>query len=262
MISVIMGVKDAREEELRAAIESITAQSYKEWEYIICDDGSVNNTYKVLTEYAEADSRIKIIRNEKNQGLAYSLNRCIKEAQGEYIARMDADDISAQDRLESQLEFLQQHEEYAVVGCFSELIDESGVWGRRQMPVAPEKNDFLWGSPFMHPTVMMRREVLEAVGGYRVARETLRLEDYDMFMRMYIEGYKGANLNRYLYQFREDKAAFGRKKYSYRIDEVKIRAMYFGRLGLLPKGYLYMIKPLIVGLIPQKVLRRLRKESC
>ena len=261
-VSIIMGIYNTPDSQiLKKAIDSICEQTFTEWECIICDDGSLDNTYKLLLSLTRQDQRFKIIRNEKNLGLAASLNHCLEYVRGRYIARMDADDINFPDRLEKEAAFLEQNMQYHLVGSAAELFDEEGVWGCRKMPEMPDKRNFLWGSPFIHPTIMIRRETLFQVHGYRVAKETMRTEDYDLFMRLYAEEVQGYNIQEPLYYFREDKAARKRKKYRYRLDEVKIRWRGFCRLRMMPQGILYVIKPLIVGLIPYSLLVRLRGDK-
>lgn len=260
-ISILTGIYNTPDLPiLQKAVESIRQQTFTDWEWIICDDGSTDTTYEKIQSLIQGDDRIRLIRNETNQGLAASLNHCLKHAKGGYIARMDADDGCDPRRLEKQTQFLNENPEYQLVGTAARLFDENGVWGQRKMPEVPEKGDFLWGSPFIHPAIMIRRDALLAVHGYRVAKETRRTEDYDLFMRLYEKGYRGYNLQEELYDFREDKRARKRKKYRYRIDEAKIRWEGFRLLGLMPKGIVYVLKPLIVGLIPYPLLVRLRGD--
>ena len=247
-ISVIMGVYNADDESvLKEAINSILNQTFKDFEYIICDDGSTNNTYEIIKKIINNDERVILIRNEENKGLAYTLNRCIELANGEYIARMDADDISKQDRLQKEYDFLKKHKEYAVVSCNIFLIDENGkIFGKRKYPEKINKKEFLHGNPVSHPAVMIRKDALNSVNNYRVSKETRRAEDYDLWMRMYAKGYKIYNIQENLLNFREDNKCLKRRKYKYRIDEVVVRYNGYKSLKLFPKGYIYMIKPLIV----------------
>lgn len=106
----------------------------------------------------------------------------------------------------------------------------------------------------MHATVMYRKQSLLHVNKYRVARETKRSEDYELFMRMYSKGLKAANIQENLYFVREDKNAYNRRKYRYRIYEAIVRYKGFKSLDLLPHGLIYVIKPLLVGLMPRKSL--------
>lgn len=261
IVSIIMGIYNTPDPKvLHKAIDSIRRQTFNEWECIICDDGSTDDTYKVLRSLIGKDKRFKIIQNKENMGLAAALNHCLKYAKGKYITRMDADDANFLTRLEKEAQFLEQNLQYQLVGTAVELFDEDNVWGHRTMPEIPENKNFLWGPPFIHATIMVRRDALMQIHGYRVAKETRRTEDYDLFMRFYAEGYKGYNLQEALYYVREDKEARKRKKYRYRIDEAKIRWKGFCQLGLMPKGIFYVLKPLVVGLMPYFLLVWLRGD--
>lgn len=260
-VSIIMGIyKMIKKKNLvKLSIDSILNQTYKDFEFIICDDGSNDGTYEMVQDLIKNDKRVILIKNDENKGLAYSLNHCLSIAKGKYIARMDADDISMPDRLEKQIGFLNEHLEYAMVGCNLLLINDKGIWGKRILVKEPTKKSFLFTSPYCHPAIVMRKEVLDKVNNYKVEKITRRAEDYDLFMRIYANGYKGYNMQEFLYQFREDNDAYKRRAYKYRIDDVQVRYRGFKALGLMPSGFLYVIKPLIVGLIPQKILCQLRK---
>lgn len=261
IISVIMGVYNASNRDMIAAsINSVLNQTYGDFELIICDDGSIDDTNKILREYMEIDKRITIITNAFNQGLAFSLNRCLKISKGKYIARMDVDDVSLPNRFEREIEFLEENRNYAMVGTSINLFDDKGVWGNRKMIENPCKKDFLFGSPFIHPTILIRKNILEKLNGYRVSKETLRAEDYDLFMRLYNLGYKGYNIPEFLYNYREDVNSYKKRKYFHRFDEARVRYKGFKLLGLLPEGLIFVLKPLIVGLIPQHILAIFRNE--
>ena len=250
-----MGVYNPKTKmELFRATESILNQTYSDFEFIICDDGSNTETKKWLAELATLDERIKVITNERNIGLAATLNRCLAHAKGEYIARQDADDYSDPKRFEKQVVFLEQHPEYALVGSNVHYFSENGIWGEFKYHKYPENKEFMWYSPFSHGSLIFRKDVLDKNNGYRVARETLRCEDYDLFMRIYMNGDKGANLQEKLYYYCENEDTIKRRKYSDRLIEVKVRARYFGKLGLYPKGFIYLFKPVLVGLIPIRLL--------
>ena len=261
-VSVIMGIYNTNNKVMvKKAIDSIINQSFSDFEFIICDDGSSDNTYEIVKEIISSDKRCILIKNNRNMGLAYSLNNCLKITKGEYIARMDADDISMLDRFEKQVKFLDNNPQYAIVGGNAELFNEKGTYSERVMKEYPTKEDLLFGTIFIHPSIMMRKDVLLKLNGYRAVKETSRCEDYDLWLRLYTYGYKGYNIQENIYKFREDINAFKRRKYKYRIDEAKVRYKGFKNLKLFPKGYIYVIKPLIVGLIPQKVLSILRGEN-
>lgn len=259
-VSVIMGIHNMPSREItERAICSILEQSLFNIEFIICDDASDEETKLLLKYYYNRDNRIILLENSKQCGLAYSLNSCIKEARAQFIARMDADDISKKERLALQLHFLKENDKYAMVGSSAELISGKQVWGVRNMPEIPKCKDFLWNSPFIHPSIMVRSNVFKEINGYYVSKETRRMEDYDLFMRMYEKGFLGYNIQTPLLIYREDKESMHKRKYKYRLDEAKVRWKNFNRLGLMPEGIPYVIKPLVVGLIPPNLLQYIRK---
>lgn len=262
-VSIIMGVYNCKRPDLLdKSIRSIIGQTYTDWEFIICNDGSTDGkTLELLKSYEVLDERIKVLSYDQNHGLAYALNECLREAGGKYIARQDDDDESKLVRLQRLVEFADSHPEYAIVGSIADVTDDAGVWGEYPLEEMPMKKSFYWNSPFAHPTVLMRREVLEAVGGYRISKETNRHEDYDLFMRMYAAGYKGYNIQEKLYEYR---IVNGNKKYrpmKDRVNEAAVRFKGFKSLGILGGGIAYVIKPVIIGLIPQRIFKKIKKKQ-
>ena len=257
-VSVIMGVLNASS-RMDVAITSIIEQTFENWEFIICDDGSSDNTYSKLLEWQKKDDRIIPIRNQKNIGLAASLNRCIGISKGEYIARMDDDDFSYPCRFKKQVNFLNEHSEYALVSSIVDIYDGENILTRKiRTKEKPQKKDFLFTSCFVHPATMFRIEPLMSVNCYNVEKEAMRCQDYDLFMRLYSLEYHGYNIQEPLLRYFVNPGAMKKRKYKYRLDEAVIRYKGFKLLGLLPKGILYVIKPLIVGLIPRKMLFKLQ----
>lgn len=255
LVSVLMGAYQIEGlSYFPAAMESLLHQTYSKIEILVCNDGSTDATAELLQDWAKRDDRIRILTHEKNRGLAAALNTCTEAAQGDYLARQDADDISHLTRLEEQVSFLENHPGVDFLGTNVNLCDTQGVWGKRSLPEHPQKGDFLFCSPFVHGTVMYRAQALRKAEGYRVCRQTYRTEDYDLFMRMYAMGMQGGNLQTDLYDYREDRANMGKRKYRYRVDEAVIRYTGFQKLGLLPKGIPYVLKPLLVGLLPNRLL--------
>lgn len=245
---------------LRKSVESVLQQTYEDYEFIICDDGSTNDTLKELEKIAQSDSRIKIISYDKNCGLNHALNCCLAESQGKYIARQDDDDISKPERLEKQVRFLDENPEYTIVGTCADVFDDKGIWEEYIVPEKPQKDDFLWNSPFMHPTTMMRKAEL-LWGGDREAKETRRCEDYDLFMNLYAQGYKGYNIQEKLYYYRIVRDEKNKHRpMKYRVDEMIVRFRGYKNMGMLLKGMPYVFKPVIIGLIPQSVLKQIKQS--
>lgn len=257
-VSVIMGVYNPVEEYLVQAVKSILNQTYKNFEFIICDDGSTQNI-EIFKKLKTLDERLIIIKNDSNMGLAYSLNKCISISSGEYIARQDDDDISERNRLNIQIDFLEKHSDYSFVGSNIILFDENGEYSNFIFPKQPINNDFLFTSPFNHGSIIFRKKDLLEVNAYRVSKETRRCEDYDLFIRMYLDGKKGYNLQKYLYKFREDNNAKKRRRFKYRIDDMLVRKRYFKKMDFGLKRYFYIVKPVLVGLLPISLLNSLKR---
>lgn len=258
-VSFIMGIYNC-ESTLEKSIKSIINQTYTNWELVMCDDGSIDNTYEIAEKYANIDSRIRVIKNEKNQGLAFSLNRCIDNAEGKYIARQDADDYSKENRLEIQIEFLENNLEYGFVSSAAFLFDDNGVWGERNTKqYSPNKLDLAKKNPFIHPTVIIRREIINSVNGYTAEKHTYRTEDYDLWFKLYSKGTKGFILEEKLYYFNESQSSYSRKKFKYRIDESKVRLDGYKNLNISKKYYALALRPIIIGLVPKNLLRSIHR---
>lgn len=262
-VSVIMGVYNQWDEKiLLEAVDSILQQTLSDFEFIIYDDGSDEKAAQYIQKLDVLDERIVLIGKEENNGLAFSLNECIQKAQGKYIARMDADDISISTRLEKQVAFLETHSDYMWCGSNAAIFDEMGIWGERHMPEIPGRQEYLKYSPYIHPSVMYCSEIFRTMEGYKVSSETLRCEDYEIFMRFQQAGYKGYNIQENLLLYRENKDSYERRKFSYRISEAKVRYHNFKQMDILfPMGWLYVLRPVAGGLIPQKLLMWIKRKE-
>ena len=203
MISVIMSTYKEDERLLRESIESILNQTYRDFEYIIILDYPDNDVHKsVIEEYAIKDDRIHFYINEKNMGLTDSLNRGLSLCHGEYIARMDADDISLPDRLERQMKYLEKNH-YDLIGGITEMINENGslLYSIKSVPTDPKKiNKALrYSQCIAHPTWLGRKEVFEKNAGYR---HMPLCEDYDFTLRAVLNGFVISNLNEPVLKYR------------------------------------------------------------
>ncbi len=262
-ISILMSVyNQTNHKALEQAIESMLYQTVQNLEFLIYDDGSCEEERIFLQEVAKKDSRIRLLRGEKNRGLAYGLNQCLKQAKGIYIARMDADDISAKERLQMQKDFLDTHLEYAFVGTNATLFDEQGIWDVRTMVSHPSAKDFLKYSPYVHPSVMFRKSALEEVGGYRVSKDTLRCEDYELFMRLYCNGRYGYNIQQPLFFYRENRGWYDKRTVRQRVAEMRIRYRGFRAMEILHwHTLIYVVKPMGMLMIPKGVRKRIRNRK-
>lgn len=248
-VSIVMGIYNC-ENTLDEAIQSLLDQTNQQWKLIMCDDGSKDNTYKKAKGYAEQYENIILIQNDKNMGLNYTLNHCLEYVDTEYVARMDADDISLPTRLEKEINFLDDHHEYAIVSTPMIYFDEHGDFRVGKGNGEVIKSDFIKGTPFCHAPCMVRSEAYRKVKGYTVAEKLLRVEDYHLWYKMYLYGYRGYNLKEPLYKMRDDRDAKNRRKYKYRINEAYVKYLIVRDFNLSKINYIRVLKPLIVGLLP------------
>lgn len=264
-VSIIMGIYNCAD-TLKDAVNSILEQSFVDWEFIICDDGSTDQTLSIAKQYyRKYPKKFIILQNKKNQGLNYTLNRCLKYARGEYIARMDGDDLSLPHRLEKEIEFLDKNPEYAIVSTPMIYFDEKGEWGIGKAIESPQLRDFVFHPPFhCHAPCMIRKEAYENVGGYTVDKRFLRYEDCNLWYKLYAKGYRGYNLQEPLYKMRDDRNAYHR-----RTPSVRMRGWYVQWTGFrmvhMPRQYypylvIEFIKDLLMIIMPEKIYMKLHKK--
>ena len=210
-ITVLLAVYNGQK-YLRSAIESVLTQTFNHFEFLIIDDGSTDKTLDILREYARVDGRIRLI-TRPNKGLTITLNEGLSLATGEYLARMDADDICMPRRFERQFSYLNGHRECVLVGSRVELIDPEGL-PIREMCLEQDHDsidnaNLNRGWPVVHPATMMRLAAIKQVGGYRDEFNTL--EDLDLFLRLAEVG-KLANLPDILLHYRQHFASVTHSK--------------------------------------------------
>lgn len=193
-VTVLMSVHNG-EKYLGEAVESILHQTYRDFEFLIIDDASTDNTLNILQRYE--DPRIKIIRNTVNLGLTKSLNIGLGRAKGEFIARMDADDISFPRRLEHQITYLDQHPEIAALGTGAYVINDTGSIDHEiKYSESPTFQELLKGNQFVHGSIVMRKDVLTEVGYYSDLFQMC--QDYELWLRI-IKIYPMRNISDILY---------------------------------------------------------------
>ena len=241
------------------SMKSILDQSISDFEFIICDDCSSDTTWGLLCEYADKDPRIVLIRNDEHLGLAASLNKCINSASGKYVANHDLIDTSHHVRLEMQYNCLEANEDISFLGTQVYLFDRNGGWGRETVPTVPDKEDFLFCSPYIHGSVMFRRDDVLEIGGYRVAKDTQGAEGYDLFMALSAR-FTGANMSEYLYYYYEDKKTNEGRPNCRPIDEMHVRSRGFKALGF-KKTFFHSIKPLFGKTKPSKLHKAKVKQK-
>src|SRR5574344_112643 len=205
-ISVIMPVYNTEEIFLREAIESILNQTYTDFEFIILDDNSEINIRKIILSYS--DKRIKYFKNDKNFGLSKTLNRAFDLATGEFIARMDSDDISLPLRFEEQIYFLENHKEISILGTWFETFPQKDVIKNLENP---RFLDFLNACQLGHPTVMYRKNDFDKYK-LRYNEDYTTAEDYELWSRA-VRVLNIANLQKVLLKYRIHKNNFSTVKY-------------------------------------------------
>lgn len=263
MISIIMGIYNCAD-TLGDAIESIFAQTYMDWELIMCDDGSKDSTYEIAKKYIQDNPqrRIKLLRHEFNRGLNQTLNDCLSVARGEYIARMDADDISLPTRLEKEIAEFGKDPCLSIVSCSMVHFDENGEWGKNiSSNEYPQKRDLVFGTIHAHAPCIVRAEAMKAVQGYSVGKKLLRVEDWHLWIKMYSAGYYGKNLEEPLYKMRDDQNATNRRKFRYRLNEAYVSRMAVKKFSLPKWMYIYSIRFIMVGLLPTPIYNFLHRKK-
>ncbi len=256
-----MGIYNC-ENTLAEAINCIIAQTYTNWELILCDDGSKDKTVEVAESYVQKyPQKIILLKNEKNMGLNYTLNKCLESSSGDYIARMDGDDTCNPLRFEKEIAFLEENEEYALVSCQMELYDKEGVFGVVKYKETPKLKDFLKASQFCHAGCMIRSEVMKSLGGYTVSDKFLRVEDYELWVRLYLAGYKGYNLQEVLYSMRDDRNASKRRTLKNRQNESRVikKVCKEGKFPIWMRVYAFV--PILKWLTPRFVYNILHKKK-
>ncbi len=262
LVSVIMGVRYRRKDLslLERSVQSILDQTLGDFEFLICEWDSTKEAKARIERFAVEDKRIRMIEGNGADTLAAKLNRCLKQAKGRYIARMDDDDYSHADRLEKQLSFLLQNEEAAFVGCNVTLIQNGQRAGQRMLPSHPTVEDFYFTQPYIHPSLLFRREVPAAVGGYSEDKRQILCEDYDLLLRLYAKGYQGVNLQEPLLDYTVSANVKETRKMRHRLNETRTRYERFKELGRLPEALPWVVKPIVVGLLPEGLLKGLKAK--
>jgi glycosyltransferase involved in cell wall biosynthesis len=221
-ISVIMPIFNG-EKYLEKAITSILDQTFDDFEFIIIDDGSTDNSIRIIKQFK--DSRINFIQNNENLGLIASLNKAISKAQGKYIARMDQDDISKPYRFENQIHFLENNLEYGLIGSWVEVIPNSLSSIHYHTDYNSIRFAMAFYCPFIHPSVMIKRSILNELDVVYDA-EYIHAEDYELWTRI-IQKTKVCNLNIELLEYRihETQTSYIHKSHQIQISR-KIKEKY------------------------------------
>lgn len=257
LVSVIMPVYNGLP-YLKKALESVLNQSYSKLEFIIYDDASKDNSWQIIKKFQTKDKRIRLFQNKKNLGLGITLNKAIKKAKGEYVARMDADDIMVSERLEKQVKFLEKNPQIVVVGSWMKEINEKGeIIGKRKLPVEHKQiyqmMYYLMG--LQHPSAMFNLNLIPA--NFKWYQEKKYIEDLDMFFRLLKYG-QFANLSQYLMFYRihaKNISLKNLKKTFMRARKVRNKAIrQYNYHPNLKAKFLHFFTGLLVWVLPEKYL--------
>ena len=261
LISVLMGIYNCAD-TLPVAIDSILNQTVQDFELILCEDGSSDDTYAVAADYQRRyPDKIVLLKNEHNLGLNLTLNRCLAVAKGEFIARMDGDDVCDPTRFEKELAVLRSRPDVAFVGTTMYLFDDNGIWGITRPLAEPKPKTFSRGNPFSHGSCMVRRSAYDAMGGYSEDPRVVRVEDFHLWMRMYEAGMKGVNILEPLYALRSDFKAAGRRRMKARWNEAYVTWISICRLKVPKWRLILSLRPLLLGLLPRRFYLMLHKRK-
>jgi len=263
LVSVIIPVKNAGK-FVGLAVQSIIDQTYKNWEMIVVDDGSTDETGKILKRFAKKDPRITVITHKESKGIGASLNLALTKAKGKFIARMDGDDISLPNRLATQVAFLQKNPQTVAVGGQAEMIDGVGeIFAYKHFPTNQKtlREMIMWMVPIQHPIMMARASAYKKC---RYDESYKTAEDVEMFMQLLQYGEFG-NVPEVVYQYRKADTSNG-----YHNLKQTFYLTILGRWqGIVKHGYrpsvkgvlLSLMQLLIVSLLPAKLIVRLYESK-
>ncbi len=227
-ISVLLPVYNG-EKYLNEAIESILSQAFTDFEFLIINDGSTDKSEEIIKSYK--DSRIIFVNNHKNKGLILTLNEGLKIAKGNYIARMDQDDISTQNRLKEQNDYLEKNQNITLIGGWAEVIDKNGRTTGYKKPLLDYyeiKFNLLSHNPLIHSTIFFRKNIADKLGGYNIKYE--HAEDYELYSEM-VKNYKITNLPKFFIKFRIHKDSIGQTLRTKKIQDETCKKIIFNNVN-------------------------------
>jgi len=260
-VTVLMPVFNS-EKYLNEAIGSVLSQSFIDFELLIINDGSTDDSVRIIQEYQGKDNRIVYVKNERNVGIQKTLNKGISLSQGGYIARMDSDDIWCdQKKLQKQLDFLDNNPDYALVGTAMETIDTHG--DKLQIIKYKEtdkeiRNSILFSSQFAHPSIIIRKSALESIGNYSEEKKHRNVEDYELWLRIGTR-FKFANLGDICLKYRiHPQSVSMQNEFRHRLNWIAVTMKYAKYYPHASKAIIAKISTLIIS---RKFLGNVTKKS-
>lgn len=262
LVSVIMPVYNGSP-FLQESIESVLTQTYKNFEFIIVDDKSIDDSLQVLNTISQSDKRIKVYRNKKHMGVGYTLNLAIAKAKGIYLARMDADDIMATNRLQKQVDFLEKNPDIIAVGSnMYEINEKNQIIGKRTVSTNHQKiyDKMYYIMANQNPTLMINTRLVPK--GFNWCKTDGILDDLDLLFKLLQFG-KLANIDEFLMYYRIHKNNLSLKNIKKTFAEAKnIRKNAKKNYGYKPSlkaEIIFFLQNLVVSLFPEKYLYLLYK---
>jgi glycosyltransferase involved in cell wall biosynthesis len=255
VVSVLMPVFN-EEGYVKDTIDSVLHQHFTDYEFIIINDGSQDGTQDILNDYAQKDARIKLITNPSNLGFARSLNRGLETANGQYIAMMDAGDVSYPERLEKQVKLLEENRDISIVGANAYLIaEDKRIIRRWEVPAKVTVNNLYRGSEVIHPSIMVHMDLFRSIGPYN---DRLRMcVDFEFYARALQHGFSIANIPEFLVgtMHRESRLKVERLQ-TIQIARAQIKLTYLPHFFSV-LNILYTLKSLVGCLLPPLLLKKL-----
>lgn len=246
LVSIIMSEYNTDQKLLIESIKSIINQTYQNIELILIDDCGKNNVKKIVEKIN--DSRIKVYKNQKNSGLVYSLNKAIEKSNGKYIARMDTDDYAYPNRIELQVNFMEQNLQYDIIGGNAIFSDGIKDWGKTTGSGEITKEQMLRGCPLIHPSTMYKKEVIKDIGGYQNYQ---RCEDYATWIEAFSKGYRLYKINEIVIKYHLSKEDYKKRTLKTRKGFFKMLKYQYKKLNpTILNLYKIYIKTFIAGIIP------------
>ncbi len=250
-ISVIMAVYNENLAHLAKSINSVLTQTYKDFEFIIIDDGSEKKIHSLLLEHTKRDARIILLTNKKNLGLTKSLNIGIKKSTGQYIARMDSDDLAFPDRFKKQLDFLQENSIDLATSNYSIIDNDNQKIGMTMIKIKKNiKRQLFKGNPFAHSTFFGTKKVFQ-----ELYNENFRqAQDYEFLLRTLSKGYHLGHLPNICLAYRMNEVGISFKKAKKQEWlAIKIRSLAIRKYGYSKLYFVYIVRSFFVWLLPHKL---------
>lgn len=261
-ISILIPVYNGQE-TIDQCLESVRRQTYRNFEIICVNDASFDKTLNKLKEWQEIFGLNKfiLINNVKNLGVTKSLNLALSRAQGKYIARIDADDTWLSEKLEKQIDFMETHPEYGIVGCNYTNISKHNLFARKICTYETDeemKKKIFRRNPFAHSCILAKKEIIEKAGNYD---KSVRYgQDYDLWLRC-LPLTRFYNLQEFLCERLVDNGISIRKQNAQMVQCIKTQLKYIKLYGYPKKNYIYLLEPLSVILIPATLKKLIRRYS-